>query len=214
MLNIDLSLHLEAAGGHTPCSLGGVAVQLPLSGLPPLTADPRSSVTPLGQSRSGRNGPGGAWLASTGLRMTHLARRVFSLPAVEFLDFVRAHASLARAKWLLLTRPKGALLRTVASSGPSGGASGAASLERLVLALNRAAEYGLFRPTCLVRAVALERMLEASGVRGAVVRVGVRPAGQELLAHAWVELEGRVIGDDPTRVSRFAPLSDFSALPR
>lgn len=115
---------------------------------------------------------------------------------------------------MLATRPKGSLLQTVTHAQAVGDARGEKTLARLVLALNRAAEYGFFRPTCLVRAVALERMLHRSGLAGGVVRVGVRPAGHTLLAHAWIERDGRVVGDDAGRVRQFTPLSDFTALPK
>jgi len=45
------------------------------------------------------------------------------------------------------------------------------------------------------------------------VRIGVLRRPDELLAHAWLECGGRVVGEDPDRIRLFVPLHDFSALP-
>lgn len=52
--------------------------------------------------------------------------------------------------------------------------------------------------TCLVQALAAERLLRESG-HAAVIRIGVQKEQKESLsAHAWVEVDGRtVIGDSP-----------------
>lgn len=144
----------------------------------------------------------------------HVARRIFSLPAREFGELLAAQAVLLGALWTVWTRPKGGLLRPVDSPAGPPAPHHEAELARMVVALDRAARYGLFRPTCLVRAVALERMIARARVGAAVVRVGVRRQREEFLAHAWIELDGRVVGDAPARVSLFTPLHDFSALAR
>jgi hypothetical protein len=147
-------------------------------------------------------------------QLVHLFRRLFSLPAREFGALLVAQAFLVRALWSVRRRPKGALLRPVEGM-PSGEAHpGEDRLSRLVVAVDRAARYGVFRPTCLVRAVALERMIVRAGVGPAVVRVGVQRGDDRFLAHAWIELDGRVIGEEPSRVRRFTPLHDFSAVAR
>ncbi len=75
-------------------------------------------------------------------------------------------------------------------------------------AIHRAATYGPYRPKCLVRSIALKRMLDTHGVRGARVFVGVRQSGGEFAAHAWVDLAGTVLGDDATDVRAFERLND------
>ena len=80
-------------------------------------------------------------------------------------------------------------------------------------AIRRAAKYGLFRPACLVRAIALRHMLGAAGIRGAVIRVGVKQAEEGMVAHAWVELDGDVIGDSVAHVREYAPLNELSVVP-
>jgi hypothetical protein len=80
---------------------------------------------------------------------------------------------------------------------------------RLAIAVVRAARFGVFRPQCLVRSVALSRLLTAHRIDGAIVRVGVRRAGGEFLAHAWVELAGETLGDADEHVGTFVPLTNL-----
>ncbi len=70
----------------------------------------------------------------------------------------------------------------------------------------QAARHLPFSATCLQRAVALCWWLRARGV-DASLQIGVRkgPDGQ-LRAHAWVEVEGQVVGDRPETVGSFKPL--------
>ena len=75
-------------------------------------------------------------------------------------------------------------------------------------AVHRAARYGLFRPRCLTRALALQRLLARRGWP-ASLHVGVRRDRGALLAHAWVELDGAVLGDSPEHVATFVPLAGF-----
>jgi len=144
--------------------------------------------------------------------MLHVVRRLVSITPTEFADLIAAQWYLLGALWTVRRRPKGGLLRALPDGPTAGGVRDDARLERLAVAVDRMARFGVFRPTCLVRAVALERQIRRANVGAAVVRVGVAQASGELLAHAWIELEGRVIGDEPARVRRFTPLHDFSAL--
>ena len=141
-------------------------------------------------------------------------RRLFSLPAREFGELLLAQLFLLQALWTVRRRPKGELLRPVDGVPQTDAHPAAGELSRLVTAVDRAASYGVFRPTCLVRAVALERMIVRAGVGPAVVRVGVQRGNDQFLAHAWIELDGRIVGDEPSRVRLFTPLHDFSALAR
>jgi hypothetical protein len=77
---------------------------------------------------------------------------------------------------------------------------------RIALAVNRAATFGLFRPKCLVKSRALRKLLDAEGIDGAQVRVGVHLSNGRFRAHAWVEYEGQVVGDDPDIVAKFVPM--------
>ena len=80
---------------------------------------------------------------------------------------------------------------------------------RIALSVNRAAAFGVFRPRCLVKSRALRKMLDREGIRGARVRVGVQLSNGQFRAHAWVEYEGHVVGDDPSLVAQFAPMPEL-----
>lgn len=146
--------------------------------------------------------------------LSRVVSKLFSITPREFVDLVRAQWSLLAALWTVRHRPRGELLRPVGAAPTAAVARDDEQLERLALAVDRVSRFGLFRPTCLVRAVALERQIRRANAGTAVVRVGVTQAAGELLAHAWIELDGRVIGDEPAKVRRFTPLHDFSALAR
>jgi hypothetical protein len=59
--------------------------------------------------------------------------------------------------------------------------------------------------TCLRRAIVAQAMLASHGYP-ARVRIGVRKAGSEFRAHAWVEHEGRVLLGDLDDLSQYTPL--------
>jgi len=82
-------------------------------------------------------------------------------------------------------------------------AEGVSRVERAIL---RTARFGLLRPRCLIRSMALQRMLTARGFPDAAVRFGVRQRDGVFESHAWVEWQGRVIGDDQSHVRSFLPM--------
>jgi len=150
------------------------------------------------------------------VRLAGLRRRLGRLRAItsrERRDLVAAQYELVRAWLRTRLLPKGKLIRP--TEPRSGGEGDLARLEQLATAIERAALHGLFTPTCLVRAVALERLIRQLPDHergGAVVRVGVRPNDGKLLAHAWIVVGETVVGDAPSKVARFVPLHDFTAL--
>lgn len=138
-------------------------------------------------------------------------RKAAALPAPQRGDLARALAALAGAQLALWTRPRGRLVQ--AGTAAASAAWTAAQAERaadLARAVDRAAM--AFPATCLVRALALHRLLGAEGLAGARIRLGVRPEGEGLHAHAWVEFAGAVLGDDGGRAHAFAPFG-AGALP-
>jgi hypothetical protein len=141
-------------------------------------------------------------------RRRTLVRKLIGLTVTEWVELVQAQAALLGAQLLVWTRPTGKL---VSSSAP-GAVPPSGSLDprayRLALAVSRVAEHGIFRPLCLVRAVALNHMLEARQIHGSRIRIGVRHVGGRFLAHAWVEYGDVVLGDVESHVSRFAQLAD------
>ena len=151
----------------------------------------------------------------------------------DVLDVAVAELALARAQWLVWTRPVGRLVnqgRTDGGEAPSSGVTGsartsapadAAGVEapydteraaRWARAVVRASRYGVAEPRCLVRAVALQRLLRAHGVVGSTIRIGVRWSEGAFIAHAWVEHEGAILGDTAANTASFAPLADVSVV--
>jgi len=81
---------------------------------------------------------------------------------------------------------------------------------QIAAAIDRASRYGVFRPLCLTRAVALSRMLNAHGIAGHSIRIGVRHDRGSFTAHAWVELGHRVLGDTTANTLAYLPLTQVS----
>lgn len=165
-------------------------------------------------------------------RVSGVRKAVGRLRWYDFREAGQAQIALLRALARVRTRPIGTLVapfsgRQVSGGAPEGSVTPSASsvdegnvrraaIRRLELAVARAARRGLFRPTCLVRSLALADLLARHGVAGAEIRIGVRQpcvAGTSTLtslaqleAHAWVELDGMVLGDDYRRAYSFTPL--------
>ena len=155
---------------------------------------------------------------------THL-RKLTRLSPREWADLLEAQLALLVAQFRVWTRPTGRLVSHAAPAVPAAPAASPADppaptphlpartpvearAEALALAVGRAAEFGLFRPLCLVRAVALNRVLERHGIRGSRVRVGVRMRNGRFAAHAWVEYGERILGDNEAHVGSFVELSE------
>jgi hypothetical protein len=141
------------------------------------------------------------------------------LSPVEWVELVRAQLALLSAQVLVWTRPVGQFVTNGAPSAgtavapvPGGDGVVEPAARRIALAVSRAAAFGVFRPLCLVRAVALNRMLESRGFHGSRVCVGVRKHRGRFAAHAWVEYKNQVIGDAEHHVSTFLPLDDLQIL--
>ena len=75
--------------------------------------------------------------------------------------------------------------------------------------INTAARFHVLRPQCLQRSLVLHSWLRQCGLPSAL-RIGVCRDRDELKAHAWVELAGRVVNDRRAAVAVFTPLGpDF-----
>jgi hypothetical protein len=148
--------------------------------------------------------------------------RAAALPTAERADLVRAQWALIVARLQLRTRRTGTLVRhdapdpgaTDVADGKDATAATAAIPTHpavavralaLELAVRRAAAYGPVRTTCLLRATALQRLLEREGIHHSRLRVGVRRVAGHFAAHAWVELGELVLGDRPEHVRTFTP---------
>lgn len=135
--------------------------------------------------------------------------KLIRLQRRDWADLLAAQTALLRAQLLIWTRPPGALVTPVHAPSPENAtqADVPPRVARLALAISRAARYGLFRPSCLVRALALHRLLQARGFSDTSLRIGVRRQAQQFHAHAWVEYRGLVLADEDWQVKRFAELA-------
>ena len=106
-------------------------------------------------------------------------------------DLVAAQLALLRARRRLRLEPIGNLTerRQRRSAQPSGDPQRA---EQLARAVHVAASRGLFRPFCLVRALALESLLLEHGITGSDIRIGVRRQREKKSGQCFRYLEGAV----------------------
>ena len=74
-----------------------------------------------------------------------------------------------------------------------------------VVSINRVKRYSLFRGNCLSQSLALASLLGRRGIQSSL-RLGVRMTDSKFDAHAWVELDGRVLNDTQDVHTRFTPL--------
>lgn len=72
--------------------------------------------------------------------------------------------------------------------------------------IEHASRYNLPRARCLHRSLVLHRWLRQEGLPSEL-RIGVLKDGQDLKAHAWVELGDQVVNDAPRAIAMFAPLT-------
>ena len=135
-------------------------------------------------------------------------RNLAALSGAEWRDLVVAQVALLRAQWRVWRAPTGTLVarEPVSESAAPGDRDRAYAI---ALAVSRVAEHGLFRPFCLVRALALQALLTANGIRGSDVRVGVRRENGAFAAHAWIVWRGDVLGDRLDHVARFVEVEDL-----
>ncbi|GAC1315200.1 MAG: hypothetical protein NVSMB2_06160 [Chloroflexota bacterium] len=73
-----------------------------------------------------------------------------------------------------------------------------------------ASRHHVVRAQCLHRSLALALWLSRDDIEN-VVRIGVRKKGSELQAHAWVEVDGHVVNDEPAAIATFAVLNSGEA---
>lgn len=66
------------------------------------------------------------------------------------------------------------------------------------------------RARCLQRSLVLHYWLRQEGLPSEL-RIGVQRAGDGILGHAWVELDGQVVTDAPSAIAHFAPLIGLKA---
>ena len=140
--------------------------------------------------------------------LARIAGKLSRLSLRDWRELFEAQWALLVAQSMLRSRPMGSLATPVGSV-VAVDPDRMLEARRLALAMVRAARFGIFRPQCLARSLALSRMLTAHGITGGIIRVGVRRYDGEFLAHAWVELAGETLGDADEHVGSFAPLTNL-----
>lgn len=80
-----------------------------------------------------------------------------------------------------------------------------AAAGRLVWATEAAARHHLYSMRCLPKALCLRWLLGRHGI-ASELRIGVARQDGGLAAHAWVERQGRPVGESASVEDRFAPL--------
>jgi hypothetical protein len=140
--------------------------------------------------------------------LARIAGKLSRLSLRDWRELFEAQWALLVAQSMLRSRPMGSLATPVASV-VAVDPDRMLEARRLALAMVRAARFGIFRPQCLARSLALSRMLTAHGITGGIIRVGVRRDDGEFLAHAWVELAGETLGDADEHVGSFVPLTNL-----
>ena len=76
--------------------------------------------------------------------------------------------------------------------------------------MDKAARHHLYEMTCLRRSLVLQWLLLEEGFN-AELKIGVRKEEGALIAHAWVELGGEAVGDQPGIEQEYAPLVRLGA---
>jgi hypothetical protein len=75
---------------------------------------------------------------------------------------------------------------------------------RIARMVHAAARYGLVRPTCLEKSLALWWFLGRRGIASSL-RIGTRKNGDRLEAHAWIELGGSALNEIGGSIQDYAP---------
>lgn len=138
--------------------------------------------------------------------------KLITLPRSQIVDLFRAQRALLQAQVTVWIRPRGELLQTTSVAAGDDWAGSEARARALELAVGRVARFGLLRPQCLVRALALHRLLTRAGIRGSRVRIGVRLTESGFSAHAWVVWGSTILGDDVRHIGQFATMTDSRAI--
>lgn len=90
------------------------------------------------------------------------------------------------------------------------GGQGVRKLAGTVRMVEVAARHLPWRPTCLPRSLVLWFLLRRQGV-AAELRIGVQKRRQHLEAHAWVEVDHRVVNDAPDIAAEYQPFESIAA---
>jgi hypothetical protein len=145
-------------------------------------------------------------------REENVPRGVRRRTSADFWAFARAWAVLLAADLGLRAFPFLYVDRRLAPRVSSAVLPDEAAVGRLVWATAAAARHHLYPMRCLPKALCLRWLLGRHGIV-AELRIGVARQGGELSAHAWVERQGRPVGEAPEVGERFSPLGSAASPP-
>lgn len=97
----------------------------------------------------------------------------------------------------------GRVLRGVLNAAPASSHVDVAAITRV---FNAVAERIPFAHNCMHRSLALQRVLARRRVV-ATLRIGLGRKPNLFPGHAWLEIDGQVINDDPSMIARYTPLT-------
>ena len=117
---------------------------------------------------------------------------------------LRVWRCYARVRIGLRSAPLPDLVRALGSTPVRGGGHPPALLS---IAVHRSLHLGPLRPRCLTSSLVLFRLLREQGDPAEVV-IGLPPDARDHAAHAWVELDARVVGPPPGR-GRHVPIARY-----
>ncbi len=131
-------------------------------------------------------------------------------PPSDYLRFIEAAASLTLASMAIRWLPFERLVRTMGKGPPLAGTQKATELEAVRRAVQRASARLPWRTVCFQEGLAAHWLLRRRGIDSRL-HYGIRPEGDRLSAHVWVEADGAVVigeeerGQPHVRVAIFPP---------
>jgi len=140
--------------------------------------------------------------------MSGRIRRAFTLTPAELHLLIRAFLALAMMDVRLRVngfQPTLARVERMPRHKPVTAAEFARA-QRYARWIAVAARFHVVPARCLHRSLTLHGWLRREGLQSEL-RIGVRQANEQLLAHAWVELDGRPADELPERTALFTPLA-------
>ena len=150
------------------------------------------------------------WHRSRAAIVTAL-QRACELPASELRGFVRAYVELAVLDLRLRLRGFQHVASASLDRPANASCTQTVGQECQVLSyvrwIDSAARRHILPTRCLHRSLLLHRWLQRDNLPSDL-RIGVRLEGDAISAHAWVEIDGRVLNDLPAHVAEFVPLRD------
>jgi hypothetical protein len=143
------------------------------------------------------------------MRMRAELQKLFSYPIQDRHLFVQAWLLLLAVDLALRMLPFRKVHGWIESSGPKKKISKAEQTEAVILRIrdfvDRAARHHLYGMTCLRRSLALQWLLSRRGL-DTRLQFGVRRENGNLQAHAWLEYEGKSIGETRVPEEQYARL--------